>query len=379
MSRLHGEARPRAVSDDQVYRQFMKWTSAKDRLAKKASTLSKTGGSLGGGGGGGLDPLPQTPLFATSFQSLGSRSRLVGERREAPEPEFVTHAAARERARRRGDAPPFFNSFERPREEALALDRERAAAAAAAAKLAESERDRAALALRAAQQQAKARPKTPEAREAAAAPAHAEGAAGAPGDDDAASRRRRPSFGSASTKASSVADPALLQPRLEKIWFDLRLPMVQKLQFLQKYASVQHAPLLPRAVEIWGVAADVYVKRAKLIGLRDRLGDGELFAAADFVALAGKALAPGDPPRPEVLDDANGIINTPTGDYGAVGRAAADAWLAACVELYTSRCLESADAADRELGDALPDLKTFLPPRPAPKEQTPKEGDKAAK
>ena len=46
---------------------------------------------------------------------------------------------------------------------------------------------------------------------------------------------------------------------------------------------------------------------------------------------------------------------------------------------YTSRCLESADAADRELGDALPDLKTFLPPRPAPKEQTPKEGDKAAK
>jgi len=49
------------------------------------------------------------------------------------------------------------------------------------------------------------------------------------------------------------------------------------------------------------------------------------------------------------------------------------------VELYTARCLESADAADRELGDALPDLKTFLPPRPAPKEQTPKEGDKPAK
>ena len=41
--------------------------------------------------------------------------------------------------------------------------------------------------------------------------------------------------------------------------------------------------------------------------------------------------------------------------------------------------IESADAADRELGDALPDLKTFLPPRPAPKEPPPKEGDKAAK
>ena len=322
-------------------------------------------------------------------RGLGSQSRLVGEVLPEAEPTHATNSAARARARRRGDAPPFDNGFERPKAADLAADRARAQAAIAAARLAEAEKQqgnvRAAIAgARLLAKSRQGRPKTPDTRPTTPhTPETGQRAvdgtnesAQAPDDADAAKvdggGGRRPSFGSQSQSSrGSTAqaradggpsmDPAVLQPKLEKIWFDLRMPMVSKLQFLQKYASVQHAPLLPKAVEVWGVAADAYQRRAKLGAVLERLTCGELFAATDFVALVSKALGPDDPPPPDVLKNPSAIINTPTGDYGAIGRAAADVWLADCIGLYTTRCLDVADRADRELGDQLPDLKTFTP------------------
>ena len=127
-----------------------------------------------------------------------------------------------------------------------------------------------------------------------------------------------------------------------------------------------HAPLLPRAVAIWGAAADAYTRYARLLAIRQRLDAGELFGAADFAKLVAKSLRDGDPPAPPDLDTATGIINAPTGDYGAVGRAAADDWLASCIAKYAAACKAAGDAADKELGDQLPDLRSFAPPPPAP-------------
>ena len=96
--------------------------------------------------------------------------------------------------------------------------------------------------------------------------------------------------------------------------------------------------------------------------MKRRLDAGELFGASDFAKLVARALTDGDPPPPpEIGADDAGIINAPTGDYGAVGRTAADAWLAACIARYAAACKAAAETAETELGDALPDLRSFAP------------------
>ena len=325
------------LTDDQVFDQFVTWRKAKDRLDRVTAKLENSASVWSKSGSVGA--LPTTPAYAASFASLGigGDPRLVGK---------GLHETEAPRARRHA-APPFENSFVRGNTEAdKARDRREADAAVHAALVAEEEREeqkkleRAALARR---DEARRR------READAAEAKKVAT------PEAEARR-------ASVSGSAAA---ALQPRLEKVWFALKLPTIQKLQFLQKYASVQHAPRLPRAADLWEAAADLYPRLARLRKAQARLATGELFAPVDLVALVSAPLLRGDPEPPEALATAEGA------DAAAgAARIAGDVWLAACVDLYASRCRDAAAAASSELGDELPAPDVFAPPvvPPAPKE-----------
>ena len=73
------------------------------------------------------------------------------------------------------------------------------------------------------------------------------------------------------------------------------MSMVQKLTFLQKYASEEYAPMLPKAVLIWETAAFAMTRRAKLRVLEMRLQGGERFSGPYLVGLVRKICDPESP------------------------------------------------------------------------------------
>ena len=105
-------------------------------------------------------------------------------------------------------------------------------------------------------------------------------------------------------------DDPQLKRRLERVWLLLKLPMATRLAFLQKYASVEHAPRLEQAVGLWERAAEAYPRLAKLRRVEARLATGELFQAQDFVRLLRGILVKGDPAPP--ASSRNRRSSTPT-------------------------------------------------------------------
>ena len=171
-------------------------------------------------------------------------------------------------------------------------------------------------------------------------------------------------------------DDPQLKRRLERVWLLLKLPMATRLAFLQKYASVEHAPRLEQAVGLWERAAEAYPRLAKLRRVEARLATGELFQAQDFVRLLRGILVKGDPAPPDVLAEPP-VVDADAAAEGC-DRGAAAAWLAECVETYVGRCEAAADEAEAVLGDAMPSHIDFAPPPEPPKVQRSRAGSEAS-
>jgi hypothetical protein len=152
--------------------------------------------------------------------------------------------------------------------------------------------------------------------------------------------------------------------------------MATRLAFLQKYASVEHAPRLEQAVGLWERAAEAYPRLAKLRRVEARLATGELFQAQDFVSLLRGILVKGDPAPPDVLAEPP-VVDADAAAEGC-DRGAAAAWLAECVETYVGRCEAAADEAEAVLGDAMPSHIDFAPPPDPPKVQRSRAGSEAS-
>lgn len=162
---------------------------------------------------------------------------------------------------------------------------------------------------------------------------------------------------------------ALLKSRLEKTWFQLHLTTAQKVAFLRKYASLQRAPLLETAAEIWEQASDIFTRWKKLLYLRGRLQAGEMFTESELMAtLENARLFCGILPR-DLLNATNGE------EEGLLDPGLVDGWLSAKVEPILHETYDTLlRRALRELGDRLPELSrrsTPTPPIEVEEEQSP--------
>ena len=337
--------RSKLLTDDQVFRQFVTWHRAKEKLDRQQLTQRGRPG-----------PLPATESFVQSFAALGPPDfARVGEGAHVTE---RAHGSTRE---------PFENSFARGnRAIDHQRDRERAAQAAHAARRA---LDKAAEARKIARLQEKERAKVERRKREA--------------EDQRRVReaeRRRASLESmpSLTRSRPVTrgDDPQLKRRLERVWLLLKLPMATRLAFLQKYASVEHAPRLEQAVGLWERAAEAYPRLAKLRRVEARLATGELFQAQDFVSLLRGILVKGDPAPPDVLAEPP-VVDADAAAEGC-DRGAAAAWLAECVETYVGRCEAAADEAEAVLGDKMPSHIDFAPPPEPPKVQRSRAGSEAS-
>ena len=337
--------RSKLLTDDQVFRQFVTWHRAKEKLDRQQLTQRGRPG-----------PLPATESFVKSFAALGPPDfARVGEGAHVTE---RAHGSTRE---------PFENSFARGnRAIDHQRDRERAAQAAHAARRA---LDKAAEARKIARLQEKERAKVERRKREA--------------EDQRRVReaeRRRASLESMPSLPRSRpvtrGDAPQLKRRLERVWLLLKLPMATRLAFLQKYASVEHAPRLEQAVGLWERAAEAYPRLAKLRRVEARLATGELFQAQDFVSLLRGILVKGDPAPPDVLAEPP-VVDADAAAEGC-DRGAAAAWLAECVETYGGRCEAAADEAEAVLGDTMPSHIDFAPPPEPPKVQRSRAGSEAS-
>lgn len=320
-------ARKRAamLTDDQVFTQFVTWHRAKEKLDRR-----ETGRRPG--------PLPATASFEQSFRTLGAPDfALIGE---------GTHATTKPHG---SSLLPFENSFVRGnRAEDRRADRDRAAAAAREAQILLEQR---------AEARKRARRDEAERQKVARRKAEAEVSRKAR-EEVLQSRDETPSR--PLSRRSHGGDDHHLKRRMERVWLHLKVSTLQRLQFLAKYASVEHAPLLEQAVGLWERAASAYLRLARLRRVEARLATGELFQASDFVALVAGILGAGDPaPPPELAAPPD-----QDADAAAAGcdRSAAADWLAACLETYVARCSAAASEAAAVLGDTLPSCDEFAPP-----------------
>ena len=77
---------------------------------------------------------------------------------------------------------------------------------------------------------------------------------------------------------SAIKDAQQLQVRIEQSWVKLEMPMIKKLQFLQKYSDSKYSTLLPRAVVLFEKAAlavplrEVLLKRLAQLRKSNRIG-----------------------------------------------------------------------------------------------------------
>jgi hypothetical protein len=87
---------------------------------------------------------------------------------------------------------------------------------------------------------------------------------------------------------SAVKDALQLQARIEATWVILEMPMIKKLQFLQKYSDAKYSMLLPRAVELFEKAAvavplrETVVKRLNQLRATNRMGLQDLEIELDM-------------------------------------------------------------------------------------------------
>ncbi|KAJ1445755.1 hypothetical protein M885DRAFT_548918 [Pelagophyceae sp. CCMP2097] len=346
---LDGAGPPRGAtySEADLFEGFQRWQAAKERNAKHAARFSRHGAA-------GLAPLPATALLAQTFANFGSSDvRLIGGKIEldnakllcAPAENRATGGAHRTKG---ATVTPFANTFAPPPPEPSSETASHDGAATAAS-IANST-----LATRSSFDDESAVTDSEAPADSEAAPV-----------GSAPRSRSRPATRPITTQH---ADADGLQHRLEKLWFDLQVPMQQKLAFLQKYASVQHAPLLLRAVAVWEAAAHVVVRRARLRRLGVRLRAGETFSGPDFVGLVSDVVSPDalpvSPPadlgRPGTIVTAKGAYDALDGvPPEAVVAPASDApedasWLGAVIAHYGAKCAECALIAREELDDAIP-------------------------
>jgi len=138
---------------------------------------------------------------------------------------------------------------------------------------------------------------------------------------------------------------ASLQPRLNLVWFSLSVPMLTKLDFLQKYASVEYAPLLQEALLVWETCGLLIPLRERTLELikrvtrtKERLELRELFTGAQQkVLMANNCWVPPD----GGLEDED---NEPD-------REATDAWLGSVLRLLTDKCSDALALAESKFGD----------------------------
>lgn len=180
-----------------------------------------------------------------------------------------------------------------------------------------------------------------------------------------------------------------LRQRLDRLWRDLDLTTVEKLSFLQKYATMEDAPLLPRAVDLWEMAAIAYRQRTKLLVLRDRVTTKtEVFTIPAFLGLVRSALENGvgavvdldalfgdadsaasslfgddDASAPSSIGGGGGSANPAPPDDGGdllldAGRA--EKWIDDLLTKYDARLLEVSEWALTELGDIIPERRLSL-------------------
>ena len=176
--------------------------------------------------------------------------------------------------------------------------------------------------------------------------------------------------------AGDRGDDPQLKRRLERVWLLLKLPMATRLAFLQKYASVEHAPRLEQAVGLWERAA------ARPPAPREAAARGG--APGGGRALPGPGLCGASAGHPR--EGRPGAARRPRGTAGRRRRrrggglrlGAAAAWLAECVETYVGRCEAAADEAEAVLGDAMPSHIDFAPPPEPPKVQRSRAGSEAS-
>lgn len=157
---------------------------------------------------------------------------------------------------------------------------------------------------------------------------------------------------------SSLAD---LRPRLEKIWFDLNFNTAQKLAFLQKYASLERAHLLPRAIKIWEEVAIVFSRRMRVLEIQERLRARDALGVDEFLAQVQNATGQKNLELPAWLEDEDKVYVVAIGhNQNVVNCERALSWL---MEFITQCDIELANLsrlAMNELDDRLPELRLCL-------------------
>ena len=121
--------------------------------------------------------------------------------------------------------------------------------------------------------------------------------------------------------------------------------MLTKLDFLQKYASVEYAPLLQEALLVWETCGLLIPLRERTLELikrvtrtKERLELRELFTGAQQkVLMANNCWVPPD----GGLEDED---NEPD-------REATDAWLGSVLRLLTDKCSDALALAESKFGD----------------------------
>lgn len=150
-----------------------------------------------------------------------------------------------------------------------------------------------------------------------------------------------------------------LQPRMNDVWITLACPMTAKLDFLQKYASIESAPLLQDALCVWEQAAKLIPLRERTLSLMNRVKNKEIFTFEELYTdqqytdlEATGCWVDMDPiifaSPPE--DSHEVEVDTPV-ELKADRREALEAWLRKTCARLTGECLKVVEQASKEFGD----------------------------
>lgn len=250
---------------------FKKFCKLQQMASKRRHHVGNASGGETADGLAALPPLPDTPLLVKSFSNLPNASRLIGA------PEFGEGATSDVLAEPTG----FRNSFKQHRSESE-LD--------SVSHTDDSSLSSHGLNVTKAKRAHKAHAEGDENSEALDHLSLSMSLGGSSPNQRKQSpgsgkRRQSTMGGRRGTAASSVSADVLqsLQPRLERLWFELQMPMTQKLDFLQKYATVQYAPMLLQAVELWERAAVLFPLFEKVAEILENLRKGQPVSSEELI------------------------------------------------------------------------------------------------
>lgn len=319
----------KSVNDDQLFNSFVKWHEARERLSSASESL----------GGVNLERLKTAaPILGELLSNKAASRRLV--RVDLSDDACEHKIGERDFRRRRQKVYCFENHFRRESGNNETGEQHREAA----------ERERGV-----------AEEKVEISRQ---AEDEVDALRDQTGDSKADTSQKRPRVTqtprrwSLGARTSSLGD---LQPRLEKIWFDLDFNTSQKLGFLQKYASVERAHVLPRAIRIWEDAAVVFSRRMRLLEIQERLQACDLFGVDEFLAQVKSVTGKKDLEPPDSLEDEGKVYVIAIGhNQNVVNSERALSWISGFIGQCDIELANLSRLAMNELDDKLPELQLCL-------------------